>query len=216
MTPAHGDTPELAARRRALIGALDVPRELSPRVRAAMMSVPRHEFVPLSLRHLAYEDMALEIGHEQTISQPTVVALMTDALELAPSDVALDVGTGSGYQAAILAVLAKQVHSIEIVAALAEESRARLRRLGYANVEVRCGDGYRGWAEHAPFDAICVAASVSAIPAPLVAQLAPGGRMVLPVGNDLVLLRKLASGALEERRICAVTFVPFTGEGAAD
>src|SRR5215470_10857290 len=157
--------------------------QLSPRVRAAMIEVPRHEFVPLEYRSAAYRDTTLPIGHGQTISQPLIVALMTELLQLAKTDKVLEVGTGSGYQAAILSVLAREVYTIEIVAELGEMARANLERLGYRNVSTKIGDGYQGWAEHAPFDAIIVTAAPNHVPPPLIAHLAPGGRMVIPVGG---------------------------------
>jgi protein-L-isoaspartate(D-aspartate) O-methyltransferase len=171
-------------------------------------------FVPPEERGEAYYDFPLAIGHEQTISQPYIVAYMSEALELKPRDRALEIGTGSGYQAAILAELAAEVYSIEIVPALAEEAEARLRRLGYSNVQVRVGDGYRGWPEAAPFDAIIVTAAPRDIPQPLVDQLREGGRMVLPLGQwdqDLVRLRRTPQGILRES-LLPVRFVPMTGE----
>lgn len=191
--------------------------ELDPRVMAAMARVPRHEFVPASVRERAYENRPLPIGHGQTISQPYIVALMTDLLELGDDAVVLDIGTGSGYQAAILAEIAAHVYSIEIVPELAHEARARLRRLGYENLEVRAGDGFYGWPEHAPFDGILVAAAVEEIPRPLIDQMKTGGRLILPRGDparsqDLVVLQKAESGKLIERSIIPVRFVPLTGD----
>jgi len=183
------------------------------RVLAAMRRVPRHRFVdPDEARH-AYEDRPLPIGQGQTISQPFVVAFMSQALELSGDERVLDVGTGSGYQAAILGELAREVWSIEIVAPLAESARQRLSALGYENVHVRCGDGYLGWPEHAPFDAILVAAAPDHVPQPLVDQLALGGRMILPVGKsdqELVLLRRTQAGVVQEE-VLPVRFVPMTG-----
>jgi protein-L-isoaspartate(D-aspartate) O-methyltransferase len=184
------------------------------RVLAALRKVPRHLFVPPEERGEAYNDYPLAIGHGQTISQPYIVAYMTEALELKPRDRVLEIGTGSGYQAAILAELVTQVYSIEIVEALAKEAEARLRRLGYSNVQVRAGDGYRGWPEAAPFDAIIVTAAPGHIPQPLVDQLREGGRMVLPLGSweqDLVRLRRTREGILREY-LLPVRFVPMTGE----
>jgi len=183
------------------------------RVLAAMRKVERHLFVPANEQGRAYLDRPVPIGHGQTISQPYVVAFMSQALELAGDERVLDVGTGSGYQAAILGELAHEVWSIEIVAPLAERAGAALSALGHANVHVRCGDGYLGWPEHAPFDAILVAAASDHVPQPLVDQLAPGGRMILPVGKgeqDLVLLRRTATGIVQEE-ILPVRFVPMTG-----
>jgi protein-L-isoaspartate(D-aspartate) O-methyltransferase len=184
------------------------------RVLAAMRKVPRHLFVPPEERDQAYNDYPLAIGHGQTISQPYIVAYMTEALELKPRDRVLEIGTGSGYQAAILAELVAEVYSIEIIEALAKEAEARLRRLGYSNVQVRAGDGYRGWPEAAPFDAIIVTAAPDHIPQPLVDQLREGGRLVLPLGlwdQELVRLRRSRSGILRES-LLPVRFVPMTGE----
>jgi protein-L-isoaspartate(D-aspartate) O-methyltransferase len=181
----------------------------------AMARVPRHRFVPLEVRELAYRDRALPIGHAQTISQPYIVALMTQLVRPAPAKRALDIGTGSGYQAAILAELCKSVCTIEIVEPLADSARTRLAALGYKNIEVRAGDGYRGWPQRAPFDIITVAAAAPEIPKPLLAQLAPGGRLVMPVGEslqELILVEKRGDGALEKRSIAPVAFVPLTGE----
>jgi len=193
------------------------PPVRDPRVLAAMRAVPRHEFVPAILRHLAYGDNPLTIGHGQTISQPYIVAKMTELAALKPSDRVLEVGTGSGYQAAVLAALVKEVCTIEIVAPLAEEARERLKRLGYANVEVRIGDGYAGWPEKAPFDAIVVTAGATHIPPPLVEQLKPGGRMVIPVGESSydqelkVLRRGKTPKDIKVETIMPVRFVPLTG-----
>jgi len=187
------------------------------RVLEAMARVPRHRFVPEDLAYVAYADRPLPIGHGQTISQPYIVALMTQLVEPKPGDKALDIGTGSGYQAAVLAEVCKEVYSIEIVEPLAEEAKKRLAELGYKNVTVRHGDGYRGWKEHAPFDAIVVAAAPDKVPQPLVDQLAPGGRMVIPVGDsywyqELLLIEKDAAGTVHRRNIAPVAFVPMTGE----
>jgi len=185
------------------------------RVLDVMRRVPRHRFVPASQREAAYADWPLQIGSGQTISQPYIVALMTQLTNPKPESRALDVGTGSGYQAAVLAELCREVYSIEIVESLALEARFRLAELGYRNVEVRCGDGYRGWPEHAPFDVIILAAAPSQIPEPLVEQLAPGGRLVLPVGDwaqELVVVEKQADGSTREWSEIGVRFVPMTGE----
>jgi S-adenosylmethionine synthetase len=187
---------------------------LDPRVLDAIARVPRHEFVPLDLADRAYDDIPLPIGHGQTISQPFVVALMTHLLALRPGDRVLEIGTGSGYQSAVLAELADEVYSIEIVPPLAAQAAARLARLEYDRVTVRAGDGYAGWPEHAPFDAIIVTAGVRAVPPPLLEQLAPGGRLVIPLGasavhQDLVVIEKRADGSLFERSVMPVTFVPF-------
>lgn len=191
--------------------------ELDPRVMAAMARVPRHEFVPASVRDRAYENRPLPIGQGQTISQPYIVALMTDLLELDEDAVVLDVGTGSGYQAAILAEIAARVYSIEIVPELGHEARARLKRLGYENIEVRIGDGFYGWPDQAPFDGILVAAAIDEVPQPLTDQLKVGGRLILPQGDparsqDLVVLQKAEDGELVRRSIIPVRFVPLTGD----
>jgi protein-L-isoaspartate(D-aspartate) O-methyltransferase len=184
------------------------------RILAALRKVPRHLFVPSEERAQAYNDYPLAIGYGQTISQPYIVAYMTEALELKPHDRVLEIGTGSGYQAAILAELVAEVYSIEIVAPLAKEAEARLRRLGYSNVQVRAGDGYRGWPEAAPFDAIIITAAPRNVPQPLLDQLREGGRMVLPLGawdQELVRLRRSGGGILRES-LLPVRFVPMTGE----
>jgi protein-L-isoaspartate(D-aspartate) O-methyltransferase len=185
-----------------------------PRVLAALARVPRHELVPEALREFAYADQPLPIGYEQTISQPFVVAYMTEQLQLRGDERVLEIGTGSGYQAAVLSLLAREVYSIEIVKELGERARADLARLGYANVHVRVGDGYRGWPEQAPFDAIIVTAAPGRVPQPLIDQLAVGGRLVLPVGGfDQQLLRidRDATG-LRREHLIGVRFVPMRGE----
>lgn len=186
------------------------------RVLAAMREVPREDFVPPELRHRAYDNRPLPIGHGQTISQPYIVALMTDLIQPAPHQVVLEVGTGSGYQAAILAKLVKRVYTMDIVEALAVAAGERLQRMGYANVEVRGGNGRLGWPEHAPYDAILVAAAAPDIPPALVEQLAPGGRLVIPVGEardaqELLVLSKEADGRVRQRSVLPVVFVPLTG-----
>jgi protein-L-isoaspartate(D-aspartate) O-methyltransferase len=185
-----------------------------PAVLAAMRAVPRHELVPAGVRDQAYEDHPLPIGHDQTISQPYIVALMTELAEVKRGERVLEVGTGSGYQAAVLASLGAEVYSIEIVEPLARRATADLERLGY-RVKVRAGDGYRGWPAAAPFDAIIVTAAPPRIPKPLVDQLAKGGRMVIPVGDNYQELRVLTrdeSGAVREEPVTGVRFVPMTGE----
>jgi len=185
---------------------------LSPRVRAAMTEVPRHEFVPPEQRSAAYRNTALPIGYGQTISQPLVVAMMTDLLRLATTDKVLEVGTGSGYQAAILSVLAREVYTIEIVPELGKGARANLERLGYRNVSTKVGDGYQGCADHAPFDAIIVTAASDHVPPPLIAQLRPGGRMAIPVGGldqHLMVLAKHADGTATTKIVAPVQFVPL-------
>lgn len=191
--------------------------QLDPRVIAAIGNVPRHEFVPASLRDRAYLNRPLPIGHEQTISQPYIVAIMTDLLALLPGGRVLEVGTGSGYQAAVLAELGVEVYTIEIVEPLGVRARALLERLGYTNVHLRIGDGFAGWPEAAPFDAIIVTAAAPEIPPPLLEQLKPGGRMIIPVGGqltgqDLVLVEKDAQGKVKRREILPVIFVPLTGD----
>jgi protein-L-isoaspartate(D-aspartate) O-methyltransferase len=185
-----------------------------PATLAAMRAVPRHEFVPEDQRPHAYEDVPLPIGHEQTISQPAVVALMTELVEPRPGKKVLEVGTGSGYQAAVLAEAGCRVWTIEIFRALAEEARNRLARLGYTNITVRHGDGYAGWPDVAPFDAIVVTAAAEAVPPALLQQLRPGGRLVMPVGREssdqaLLLVQKDSAGEISSREILPVRFVPF-------
>ena len=187
-------------------------RAMSPAVRAAMGKVERHRLVPAGQRSAAYENRPLPIGSGQTISQPYIVALSTDLLGVDGNSVVLDVGTGSGYQAAVLAELVRQVYSIDIVEPLVRTAFANLAALGYTNVEVRTGDGYAGWPEKGPFDAIVVAATAPRIPQPLVDQLKPGGRMVIPVGDwrqDLKLVTKRADGGYDERDVLPVRFVPL-------
>ena len=190
---------------------------LDERVMRTIGTVGRHRFVPAELQSRAYENRPLPIGYGQTISQPYIVALMTDMLELEAGDVALEIGTGSGYQAAILSRLVRQVYSIEIIPELAKSASKRLSRLGFGNVEVKNTDGYYGWKEHAPYDAIIVTAAISHIPPPLVQQLKPGGVLVIPVGptfqvQQLSLVKKDLAGELSTRQILPVRFVPFTGK----
>jgi len=190
---------------------------LDPRVMTAISRVPRHEFVPAAQRGHAYDNRPLSIGFGQTISQPYIVALMSDLIKPRPGDSVRELGTGSGYQAAMLAELTGHVYSIEIIEELGEQAAERLSRLGYDNVTLRIGDGYYGWEEHAPFDAIVVTAAASHVPPPLVEQLKPGGRMVIPVGSrfltqQLVLIEKDPGGQLITRQILPVIFVPLTGE----
>ena len=191
--------------------------ELDERVMAAMAAVPREQFVLPAYRHLAYQNTPLPIAAGQTISQPLIVALMTHLLDPQPEDVVLEVGTGSGYQAAVLAGLVSRVYSVEIVEELATEAAGVLARLGYDNVSVRAGDGYAGWPEHAPFDGIIVTAAAEEIPPPLLQQLKPGGKLVIPVGEEhgyqeLLLVEVGDNGEVRERSMLPVRFVPLTGE----
>jgi protein-L-isoaspartate(D-aspartate) O-methyltransferase len=223
--PARAGAADFTAARAALIAELRDYGKWEPppgqsgfgeRVLQAMQEVERHQFVPANQQSGAYLNQPLPIGHGQTISQPYIVALMTDLVAPEPDDVVLEIGTGSGYQAAVLARLVKHVYSIEIIEPLAEQARARLERLGYGNVTTSLGDGYFGWEEHAPFDAIVVTAAASHVPPPLIAQLKPGGRMVIPVGGRfavqyLLLVEKTPTGEIVTRQITAVRFVPLTG-----
>jgi len=189
----------------------------APAVLEALGGVPRHEFVPPEQRGNAYDNRPLPIGYGQTISQPYIVALMTDLVQPDAGDVVLEVGTGSGYQAAVLAGLVDHVYSIEIVPELAAQAKERLERLEYGNVTTRLGDGYYGWEEHAPFDAIAVTAAPSHVPPPLIRQLARGGRMVIPVGGrfmtqQLLLIEKTADDEVVTRQVASVRFVPLTGD----
>lgn len=189
---------------------------LDPRVMQAMATVPRHEFVPLQVRDIAYRNRPLPIGHGQTISQPYIVAIMTDLLNLNSKDKVLEIGTGSGYQAAILAELVDEVYTIEIIKPLANEAKQRLQVLGYKNISVKLADGYYGWQEHAPFDAIIVTAAASHVPPSLIKQLKTGGRMVIPVGSrfmtqELLLIHKEKQGKITTQQVLPVSFVPFTG-----
>jgi protein-L-isoaspartate(D-aspartate) O-methyltransferase len=190
---------------------------IAPAVLRIMGAVPRHEFVPDGVRQDAYADRPLPIGYGQTISQPLIVALMTDLLEVGPNDVVLEIGTGSGYQAAVLAGLVRQVYTVEIIPGLAAGAADRLQRLGYTNIAVRQGDGYYGWEDAAPFDAIIVTAAADHIPPPLLRQLKPGGRMVIPVGapfalQHLVLAERDAEGRARTRQLLPVQFVPLSGK----
>jgi protein-L-isoaspartate(D-aspartate) O-methyltransferase len=186
------------------------------RVMAAMAKVPRHEFVPNDQIRFAYENHPLSIGYGQTISQPYIVALMTDFLEVKADEVVLEIGTGCGYQTAILAELVKKVYTIEIIEPLGKQAQERLGRLGYNNIESKLGDGYYGWKAHAPFQAIIVTAGAKQIPPLLIEQLRPGGRMVIPVGEQaffqyLTLVEKDEQGEITKHNILPAAFVPFTG-----
>ena len=185
------------------------------RVIQAMLTVPRHEFVREPYRHMAYADTPLPIGEGQTISQPYIVAFMTEQLRLKRTDTVLEIGTGSGYHAAVLAHVAKHVYSIEIVESLGKWARQTLNKLGYKNVTTKIGDGYRGWAEHAPFDAVIVTCAPDHIPQPLIDQLEEGGRMIIPVGelyNQKLYLLQKRKGKVERTAVLDVAFVPMTGE----
>ncbi len=185
------------------------------RVLSAMLKVERHRFVPKSYESQAYSDQPLPIGEGQTISQPYIVALMTELLDLKGKERVLEIGTGSGYQAAILAELAKEVYTIEIIETLASTAKTLLMELGYQNIQVKAGDGYLGWPEHAPFDAIMVTCAPDHIPEPLLDQLKEGGRLVVPVGTYSQELKKIVkrSGKIETTDVIPVLFVPMTGEG---
>jgi len=221
---AQAQAQDHAAARARMVGEIDAMyagtrsetglAAMSPRVRAAMGKVERHRLVPPALEGAAYRNHPLPIGQGQTISQPYIVALSTDLIEPRPHHVVLEVGTGSGYQAAVLAEVVSRVFTIELLDPLAKSAAVRLAGLGYANVEVRTGDGYAGWPDKAPFDAIVVTAAAPGIPQALVEQLKPGGRMVIPVGPDggaqhLMLVGKRADGSVEEKRVLAVRFVPL-------
>jgi protein-L-isoaspartate(D-aspartate) O-methyltransferase len=211
--PAPEPAPRAAERERMVRTQLEARDIDDPRVLAAMRAVPRHEFVPPELDAAAYEDGPLPIGHDVTISQPYIVALMTQLARVEPGDRVLDVGTGSGYQAAVLAAMGAEVYGIEIIEPLATAAAERLSRLGYA-ATIRAGDGWGGWPEHAPFDAIILAAAPTEVPAALTEQLAVGGRLVLPVGSrwrqELVVITR-TTGGLDRRTVIPVAFVPMTG-----
>ncbi len=224
-TPDAPDAPDaMLAERRALIetiarevawyGVGDGSRELDPRVLDALVRVPRERFVPPDLRDRAYDNRPLPIGHEQTISQPLIVAVMTQVLHLPPDARVLEVGTGSGYQCAVLAELAAEVVTIEVIEALAADARTRLQDLGYRNIEFHVGDGAAGWPDRAPYDAILVTAAARSLPPALPEQLKPGGRLVIPIGRssfnqDLVLVEKDAAGQIHRRTLFPVAFVPL-------
>ena len=221
-SPAVGETDHYAlARQRMVAEQLVGPgRDITNvHVPAVMAKVPRHEFVPERLRADAYADHPLPIGHGQTISQPYIVAFMTEQLEPKRTDRVLEIGTGSGYQAAVLAGLVAQVYTIEIIEDLAQRAAVDLKRLGYTNVHVRAGDGYQGWVEAAPFDSIIVTCAPERVPQPLIDQLKDGGRIIIPIGpawnQELVLLRK-RGGKLEQNAVLPVSFVPMTGEAKED
>lgn len=212
------DDPTLSARRRMVEEQIRWRGITQRRLLTVLEEVPRHLFVPETERGMAYADHPLPIGSGQTISQPYVVALMTSLLDLGPGDRVLEIGTGSGYQAAILAELAQAVYTMEIIEPLAVQAGERLGRLGYAKVQARLGDGYHGWPEHGPYDAILVTAAASHVPPPLIAQLKAGGRMVIPVGAPfmiqyLLLIEKAGDGSVSTRQVLPVSFVPLVGGG---
>jgi len=211
------DSDPLAKARHEMVAGQIANRGISDkRVLDAMRAVPRHEFVPENVRDLAYTDQPLPIGHGQTISQPYIVAFMTKALAPKPTDKVLEIGTGSGYQAAVLSKLVKHIYTIEIVKPLADRAASTLKKLDYKNVTVKAGDGYQGWAEHAPFDSVIVTCAPDHVPEPLVAQLREGGKMIIPVGRawgaqELYLLEK-KDGKVQRTSVLPVRFVPMTGE----
>jgi len=187
---------------------------LDPRVMEAMLRVPREDFVPADIRHAAFRDGALPVGHGQTISQPYIVALMTDLLDLADDSVVLEIGTGTGYQTAILSQLAQRVYTIERIPQLARAAQQRLSEMGYDNIDTRCSDGAQGWPEKAPFDAIIVTAAAADVPPALLEQLGPGGRMVIPIGlphrhQELTLITRDRHGKTVSSKILGVAFVPL-------
>jgi protein-L-isoaspartate(D-aspartate) O-methyltransferase len=189
---------------------------LDKRVMDAMKHVPRHEFVPPDMIHLAYQNEPLPIGFGQTISQPYIVALMTDMLDPHDSDVVLEIGTGCGYQTAVISELVKQVYTVEVIRQLGEQTKERLTKLGYRNIEFRVGDGYSGWPEHAPYDAVIVTAAAESIPEKLIEQLKPGGCMAIPVGTlyrgqTLLRVHKNENGTVDQKEILPVAFVPLIG-----
>jgi protein-L-isoaspartate(D-aspartate) O-methyltransferase len=227
LLPAILPATDFSATRRALIQEIEADVRqtseylqravLNPGVLKTLNQVPRHLFVPEELRDQAYENRPLPIGYGQTISQPYIVAIMTDLIDPQPQDRALEIGTGSGYQAAVLSQLVSKVYTMEIIEPLGEQATARLQRLDYGNIEVKIADGYFGWESEAPFDLIIVTAAASHIPPPLVKQLKPGGRMIIPVGSrfmtqQLLLLRKDEEEQLSVQQILPVRFVPLTGE----
>ncbi|HVS02936.1 MAG TPA: protein-L-isoaspartate(D-aspartate) O-methyltransferase [Thermoanaerobaculia bacterium] len=216
--PAAAQDPFMEQRERMVDEQIRRRGVRGPQVLRAMREVPRHLFVPSETRNQAYEDHPLPIGWGQTISQPYMVALMTELLDLDGDDEVLEIGTGSGYHAAVLSRVAGKVYSIEILGELGLQARSNLERLGYDNVEVRIGDGYQGWPEQAPFDAIILTAAPPKIPQPLIDQLKVGGKMVVPVGSflqDLLLITRTRRG-IEKRTVAPVRFVPMTGEAQRD
>ena len=214
---ARAQSDPYSARRRAMVERDIKGRDISdPAVLKAMEKVPRHLFVDTQLHDEAYADYPLLIGEGQTISQPYIVALMTQSLHLKKQDKVLEIGTGSGYQAAVLAELVQQVYTVEIITSLAARAAALLKTLGYRNIQFRAGDGFQGWKEHAPYDAILVTCAVGSIPPPLAAQLKEGGRIILPLGDarsvQTLVLGVKKGGSIEKKNMSAVRFVPMTGE----
>jgi protein-L-isoaspartate(D-aspartate) O-methyltransferase len=229
VTAGCSQPPDYGAQREALVAEIEAQvvetqlelgtGRLNAAVRAALLAVPRHTFVPPAFRAEAYGNHPLPIGGGQTISQPYIVAIMSQLLDVQPGDKVYELGTGSGYQAAVLAEMGVDVYTVEIVPELAERARKTLRELGYGKVQVRAGDGYLGWPEAAPFDGIIVTAAGREVPEPLVGQLAEGGRLVMPVGppgwtQELIVLTKRADGTLIRRSVLPVRFVPITGKHA--
>lgn len=227
LVPVHGPADDFSLQRQSLVREIEADvrgtslylnkEELNPRVMQVMAKVPRHQFVDRMLWSAAYENRPLPIGYGQTISQPYIVAIMTDLINPQTGQRILEVGTGSGYQAAVLAELVDRVYTMEIIKPLAEQVKQRFVRLGYNNISAKHGDGYYGWQEHAPFDAIVVTAAASHVPPPLVKQLKAGGKMIIPVGSrfltqHLLLIHKDMNNKLRSEQILPVMFVPLTGD----
>jgi len=217
LVPTVGICDDYAKARKSMVENQLAARDIAdPNVLKVMGEIPRHEFVPVFMKTFAYADRPLPIGNDQTISQPYIVALMTQTLGVAPTDRVLEIGTGSGYQAAVLSKLAKEVYTIEIVKELADKSAKTLKGLGYKNVHVKFGDGFDGWTEHAPFDAIIITAAADRIPPPLLKQLRDGGKIIMPkgdtTGTQTLSLFTKKGDKLDRKDIALVRFVPFTGK----